>query len=54
MEFTMNHLLCFGFGFSARALAARLDKPCGKFPRRAAMQKDIAEINAQGFHGLPV
>jgi nucleoside-diphosphate-sugar epimerase len=25
--FVMNHLLCFGFGFSARALAARLSSP---------------------------
>ena len=26
MEPHVNHLLCFGFGFSARALAARLDR----------------------------
>jgi nucleoside-diphosphate-sugar epimerase len=53
MEFTVNHLLCFGFGFSARALAARLDKRVWKISATSRDAGGIAEINAQGFHGLP-
>ncbi len=48
----MSHLLCFGFGFSARALAARLDKGVWKMSATSRDAKGIAEINAQGFHGL--
>ena len=53
MEFTVNHLLCFGFGFSARALAARLDRREWKIFATSRDAEGIAEINAQGFHGLP-
>ncbi|MEP7174870.1 MAG: NAD-dependent epimerase/dehydratase family protein, partial [Aestuariivirga sp.] len=49
----MNHLLCFGFGFSARALAARLDKQVWKISATSRDAKGIAEIEAQGFQGLP-
>ncbi len=49
----MNHLLCFGFGFSARALAARLDRREWKIFATSRDAEGIAEINAQGFHGLP-
>lgn len=49
----MNHLLCFGFGFSARTLAARLDKRVWKISATSRDAKGISEINAQGFHGLP-
>lgn len=49
----MNHLLCFGFGFSARTFAARLDKRVWKISATSRDAEGIAEINAQGFHGLP-
>ncbi len=49
----MNHLLCFGFGFSARAFAARLDKREWKISATSRDAEGIAEIEAQGFHGLP-
>jgi nucleoside-diphosphate-sugar epimerase len=52
MEFTMNHLLCFGFGFSARTLAARLDKQVWKISATSRDAEGISEINARGFHGL--
>jgi nucleoside-diphosphate-sugar epimerase len=52
MEFTMKHLLCFGFGFSARALAARLDKKAWKISATSRYAAGIAEIDAQGFHGF--
>ena len=48
----MNHLLCFGFGFSARTLAARLDKREWKISATSRDAEGIAEINAQGFRGL--
>jgi len=49
----LNHLLCFGFGFSARAFAARLDKREWKISATSRDAAGIAEIEAQGFHGLP-
>jgi nucleoside-diphosphate-sugar epimerase len=52
MEFTVNHLLCFGFGFSARALAARLGKRAWKISATSRDAEGIAEIEAQGFHGM--
>ncbi|HQX85279.1 MAG TPA: SDR family NAD(P)-dependent oxidoreductase, partial [Aestuariivirga sp.] len=48
----MNHLLCFGFGFSARALAARLDRREWKVSATSRDAEGIAVIEAQGFHGL--
>ena len=53
MEFTLNHLLCFGFGFSARTLAARLDRRVWKISATSRDQEGIGEIEAQGFSGLP-
>jgi nucleoside-diphosphate-sugar epimerase len=52
MEFTVNHLLCFGFGFSARTFAARLDTQVWKISATSRDGEGIFEINAQGFHGL--
>ena len=49
----MNHLLCFGFGFSARALAARLDRREWKISATSRDAAGIAAIEAQGFQGLP-
>lgn len=53
MEFALNHLLCFGFGFSARAFGARLDKQQWKISATSRDAVGIAEIEAQRFHGLP-
>jgi nucleoside-diphosphate-sugar epimerase len=53
MGFILSHLLCFGFGFSARAFAARLDKLVWKISATSRDAEGISEINAQGFHGLP-
>jgi nucleoside-diphosphate-sugar epimerase len=53
MEFTVNHLLCFGFGFSAQAFAARLDKRVWKISATSRDAEGIAEIDTPGFHGLP-
>jgi nucleoside-diphosphate-sugar epimerase len=52
MEFTMNHLLCFGFGFSAQAFAARLDKREWKISATSRDPEGIAEVNTQGFRGF--
>ena len=49
----MNHLLCFGFGFSARALAARMDMTLWKISATSRSTEGIAGIEKQGFHGLP-
>ncbi|MDO8353943.1 MAG: SDR family oxidoreductase [Aestuariivirga sp.] len=49
----MNHLLCFGFGFSARTFAAQLDKRVWKISATSRDAEGIAEIEAQGFRGLP-
>jgi nucleoside-diphosphate-sugar epimerase len=52
MEFTMKHLLCFGFGYSAQTLVARLDKRAWKISATSRDPEGIAEINAHGFRGL--
>jgi nucleoside-diphosphate-sugar epimerase len=53
VEFTVNHLLCFGFGFSARAFVAQLGKRDWKVSATSRDAQGIAGINAQGFYGLP-
>ena len=53
MEFALNHLLCFGFGFSARTLAGRLDRREWRVSATSRRAEGIAEIEAQGLHGLP-
>jgi nucleoside-diphosphate-sugar epimerase len=52
MEFTMNHLLCFGFGYSAQTFVAGLHRPSWKVSATSRDAEGIAAINAQGFHGL--
>lgn len=47
----MNHLLCFGFGFSAQTFAARLDTRVWKISATSRDAEGISEINARGFHG---
>lgn len=49
----MNHLLCFGFGFSAKTFVAQLDKRRWKISATNRGPEGIAEIDAQGFRGLP-
>ena len=48
----MNHLLCFGFGFSARTFAAGFDRRAWKISATSRDEEGIAEISAQGFNGL--
>ena len=50
----MNHLLCFGFGFTARALAKRLDPSIWKISGTSRSEQGVAEIAALGFDKLPV
>ena len=53
MEFAVNHLLCFGFGFSARALAVRLDRSQWKISATSRGAEGLGLNAKQGFHGLP-
>ncbi len=48
----MNHLLCFGFGYSAQTFAAGLHRPAWKISATSRDAEGIAAINAQGFHGF--
>ena len=48
----MNHLLCFGFGYSAQAFVARLDSRAWKISATSRDPEGIAGINLQGFRGL--
>jgi nucleoside-diphosphate-sugar epimerase len=48
----MNHLLCFGFGFSAQALAHRLDKTLWCVSGTSRSVEGVAAITAQGFEGV--
>jgi nucleoside-diphosphate-sugar epimerase len=48
----MNHLLCFGFGFSAGALAQKLDKNLWHITGTSRNAQGVAEITAQGFEGV--
>lgn len=48
----MNHLLCFGFGFSAQALAQKLDKNNWRVTGTSRSAEGVAAINARGFEGV--
>ena len=48
----MNHLLCFGFGFSAQAFVAQLDKRVWKISATSRDPEGFSGINARGFHGF--
>ena len=52
MEFAVNHLLCFGFGYSAQAFAARLDSRAWKISATSRDPEGIAGIESRGFRGL--
>ena len=48
----MNHILFFGFGFSAEALAHKLDPRSWTISGTSRSDEGVAAIEAQGFHGL--
>ena len=48
----MKHLLCFGFGFSAEALAHKLDPIEWSVTGTSRSLEGVAAINAQGFKGI--
>ena len=48
----MKHLLCFGFGFSAEALAHKLDPIEWSVTGTSRSLEGVAAINAQGFEGV--
>ncbi len=48
----MNHLLCFGLGFSARILAARLAAKGWKISATSRSAAGAAAIAARGYEGL--
>lgn len=45
----MNHLICFGFGFSARALATRLAPQGWRVTGTSRSAEGVEQIRAQGF-----
>ena len=48
----MNHILFFGFGFSAEALAHKLDPKLWRISGTSRSDEGVAAIEAQGFHGI--
>jgi uncharacterized protein YbjT (DUF2867 family) len=48
----MNHLLCFGLGFSARVLAARLAAKGWRISATSRSEAGAASITALGYNGL--
>jgi nucleoside-diphosphate-sugar epimerase len=48
----MKHLLCFGFGFSAEALAHKLNPIEWSVTGTSRSPEGVAAINAQGFEGI--
>jgi nucleoside-diphosphate-sugar epimerase len=48
----MNHLLCFGFGFSAQTLAQKLDKDVWRITGTSRSAEGVAAITALGFEGV--
>jgi nucleoside-diphosphate-sugar epimerase len=49
MEFDVKHLLCFGFGFSARTLCARLNPTDWKISATSRTVEGAGKIKASGF-----
>ncbi len=49
-----KHLFCFGFGFSARALAQRLDRAQWRITGTSRTQAGADAISAQGFTGVRI
>lgn len=48
----MKHLLCFGFGFSARTLCARLNPTEWKISATSRTLEGVDKISASGFSGF--
>jgi nucleoside-diphosphate-sugar epimerase len=48
----MNHLLCFGFGFSAQALARKLDKNNWHITGTSRSAEGVTAISDLGFEGV--
>jgi nucleoside-diphosphate-sugar epimerase len=48
----MNHLFCFGFGFSAKTLAAQLDRTDWKISGTSRSEQGVAAINEQNCRGI--
>ena len=48
----MNHLLCFGFGFTAATLAKQLDRKQWRISGTSRSGSGLAEIAAQGVEAL--
>jgi nucleoside-diphosphate-sugar epimerase len=48
----LKHLLCFGFGFSAEALAHKLNPIEWSVTGTSRSPEGVAAINAQGFEGI--
>jgi nucleoside-diphosphate-sugar epimerase len=52
MAIRMKHLLCFGFGFSARTLAARLSPEEWRITGTSRTAEGAAQITALGYEGV--
>jgi nucleoside-diphosphate-sugar epimerase len=52
MEHGVTHLFCFGFGFSAQALCARIATKGWKISATSRTQEGVAKIKAHGFSGF--
>jgi dTDP-D-glucose 4,6-dehydratase len=52
MGFCVNHLLCFGLGFSAATLAAKLDKETWRVTGTTRSDEGVAKITALGFDAI--
>jgi nucleoside-diphosphate-sugar epimerase len=52
MECGMKHLLCFGFGFSAKAFAQKLDPSEWSVTGTSRSPEGVSAINALGFKGV--
>jgi nucleoside-diphosphate-sugar epimerase len=52
MEFDVKHLLCFGFGFSARTLCARLNPADWKISATSRTAEGVDKIKGAGFSGF--
>jgi nucleoside-diphosphate-sugar epimerase len=48
----MNHLFCFGFGFSAEALANKLDRKQWRITGTSRSEEGVNRIRAMGFDAM--
>ncbi|MFN0194386.1 MAG: SDR family oxidoreductase [Aestuariivirga sp.] len=48
----MNHLFCFGFGFSAEALAKKLDRTQWRITGTSRSEAGVARIRSMGFDAV--